>query len=313
MKLARFARGRIGPVALFFCFFWLVQFARCEEGSDPTAVVPFHRIFHIQAHRGAGIAAPENTLESFQASWKVGVVPEADLRTTKDGVIFCFHDANLARVVSNVDESRKQDALEQLSAEEVRRFEVGSFRGPCYAGQRVPSLAEVFSTMQGRPDRLLYLDIKTVDLDQLAELIRHYQVEKQVIFTSEKYPLIRRWKAKVPESMSLIWNRGTEEQLMAKLQTLREADFEGITFLQIHVFVGDMESEDPFKPSSAFLRSVGEELHSRGVVFQVLPWECADSRAYEKLLELGVASFATDYPEMTVAVVRRFQQDKSHK
>src|SRR5688500_3272866 len=53
--------------------------------------------FIIQSHRGAGELAPENTIESFELAWKLGTYPEADVRTTKDGVIVAFHDANFAR------------------------------------------------------------------------------------------------------------------------------------------------------------------------------------------------------------------------
>jgi hypothetical protein len=40
----------------------------------------------------------------------------------------------------------------------------------------------------------------------------------------------------------------------------------------------------------------------------VLPWECSDQKAYEKLLALGAESFATDYPEVTLAAVRNYQK-----
>ena len=60
----------------------------------------------------------------------------------------------------------------------------------------------------------------------------------------------------------------------------------------------------------AFFR---EELKSRGIVFQVLPWECSDQRAYEQLLALGAASFATDYPEVTLAAVKHFREKQGGK
>jgi glycerophosphoryl diester phosphodiesterase len=40
--------------------------------------------FNIQAHRCAGIALPENTLESAEWAWQHGVTPEVDLRLTED-------------------------------------------------------------------------------------------------------------------------------------------------------------------------------------------------------------------------------------
>src|SRR6187200_1239601 len=66
--------------------------------------------FHIQAHRGAGDAFPENTLESFEWSWKHGVTPESDLRMTKDGVIVCFHDSNFKRVPYHISDSLKKQS-----------------------------------------------------------------------------------------------------------------------------------------------------------------------------------------------------------
>src|SRR3954447_4472477 len=68
--------------------------------SDAKEPAPFH----IQAHRGAGNAFPENTLESFRWAWAQGVTPESDLRTTKDGTIVCFHDPNLKRVPYKIDD-----------------------------------------------------------------------------------------------------------------------------------------------------------------------------------------------------------------
>lgn len=277
-----------------------IAFTDCCRAASPE-ITPS---IHIQAHRGAGIARPENTLESFEWSWSIGVTPEADLRTTSDGTIVCFHDANLARVVSNIDDKRKQLGVEKLPLADVQLLEVGSFRGPQFAGQRIPTLQSVLAAMTGRPERLLYLDIKTAQLDPLITLIREYQVERQVIFTTTHHRLIRDWKMRVPESLTLLWNGGSETELAAKMASVRETGFEGITHLQIHVHVVDLNADEPFTPRSDFLRLLGQELKSRGIVFQALPWECADQRAYEKLLTLGVESFATDYPEVTLRAVQ---------
>src|SRR5690606_8754395 len=111
--------------------------------------------------RGAGSDRPENTLESFEYAWSLGVTPEADLRVSAQGTIVCFHDQDLRRVVSNVDGEAAQRGVEQLTDAEIAELEVGAFRGEQYRGQRVPTLATVFSAMQNHPERGLYLDIKT--------------------------------------------------------------------------------------------------------------------------------------------------------
>jgi glycerophosphoryl diester phosphodiesterase len=267
--------------------------------------------FHIQAHRGAGIALPENTLESFQWSWAHGVTPEADLRLTKDGHIVCFHDPDFKRVPTNADAASKKLSVEKLSLAELQKLDVGAFRGKEFAGERIPTLDSVLAQMHGHPDRMLYLDIKTVDMDRLAEMVRKYGVERQTIFTSTKYNLIRDWKKRIAESPTLLWNGGTEAELTKKLADVRKQNFDGITHLQIHVHVGDLNSAEPFNPSTKFLQAVAKELKSRGIVFQVLPWECSDQNAYEKLLALGAESFATDYPEVTLAAVRNYHQKEA--
>jgi glycerophosphoryl diester phosphodiesterase len=306
MTTHRFMRMRAKqylPILVFWT--WLVAGKCLSAAADEKPL-------HIQAHRGGGVARAENTLEIFQWAWKMGVTPEADLRTTKDGVIVCFHDENFVRVVKYIDPARKKLGIEQLPLAEVQKLDVGSFRGSQFAGQRIPTLASVFSEMRGRPERLLYLDIKTVDLENLAELVREHDVESQVIFTTKDHWLIQVWKKLVPKSQTLLWNGGTEQELIDKMAAVRKANFDGITYLQIHVHVGDLASDEPFDPSSKFLRDVGKELKSRGIVFQTLPWECADVHAFEKLLELGSASFATDHPINTLQAVRNFREREKH-
>jgi glycerophosphoryl diester phosphodiesterase len=266
--------------------------------------------FHIQAHRGAGNALPENTLESFEWSWKHDVTPESDLRVTKDGTIVCFHDPNFKRVPVNITDAQKNESVEKLSLSDVQKFDVGSFRGSQFAGEHIPTLASVFAEMRGHPERLFYIDIKSIKLDRLAALVRKLKVERQIIFTSEKPQLIRDWKKRVPESMTLLWNRGSEEELAKKMDELRKTDFAGITHLQIHVKVVDIKSDEPFIPSSPFLRSLGKELKSRHIVFQTFSAECNDEQVYHRLMSLGVESFATDFPEQTLRAMQSFRPEQ---
>lgn len=288
---------------------WLIAAGAASAQNLAADSLPFH----IQAHRGAGIAMPENTLETFRWSWGRQVTPEADLRTTKDGEIVCFHDANFKRVVRGSDDKTNTATIESLPLSQIQKLDVGSFRGPQFAGQRVPTLASVFADMRDQSGRLLYIDVKTVDLDQLAKLVKKFKVERQVIFTTSDHSLIRDWKKRVPASMTLLWNGGTEVELTKKMDALRKTGFDGITHLQIHVKVGDLANEEPFMPRTEFLKTLGEELAGRGIVFQVLPWECDNQSAYERLLGLGVDSFATDYPEVTLAAVRSFREKQQPK
>ena len=95
---------------------------------------------------------------------------------------------------------------------------------------------------------------------------------------------------------------GTEEQLEARLRKLEETSFKGITQLQIHV----RTTADGITPSEKFLVATGGKLRDRGILFQVLPWESKDPRLFHRLMDLGVASFATDYPDVLMSAVREY-------
>jgi glycerophosphoryl diester phosphodiesterase len=62
--------------------------------------IPLDKVV-VQSHRGAGALSPENSLEAFDIAWRLGTVPEADLRTSRDGVIVAFHDENFQRILPN--------------------------------------------------------------------------------------------------------------------------------------------------------------------------------------------------------------------
>jgi glycerophosphoryl diester phosphodiesterase len=268
--------------------------------------------FIIQSHRGAGELAPENTAEAFELAWKLGTVPEADLRTTKDGVIVTFHDANFERVVKGASPELQKKGVKDITFVELLKLDVGSWKGENFAGRRVSKLSNAFKLMTGKPERHMYLDIKNVDFKQLAEEVREHKVEKQIILASTKYEQIQEFKKLVPESQTLHWMGGTEEQLKARIGALRENNFADITQLQLHVKMNtNSASAEPFHLSRNFICSTGEELRERKILFQSIPWGIAEPKVYWQLLDLGVMSFATDFPDVTWKAVRDYYDQKN--
>lgn len=164
--------------------------------------------FVIQSHRGAGEMAPENTLEAFELGWKLGTWPEADLRTTKDGVIVAFHDGSFKRTVRNAPAELRKKGVADLTFAELSKLDVGGWKGEQFLGRRVSRITDVFALMRGKPERHLYLDIKNVDLDQLAREVRQHEVTRQILFTTTHYELIQQWKRLMPESDTLHWMGG---------------------------------------------------------------------------------------------------------
>ncbi|MDQ3439284.1 MAG: hypothetical protein M3478_02920 [Planctomycetota bacterium] len=270
--------------------------------------------FVIQSHRGAGELAEENTPEAFELGWKLNTIPEADVRTTKDGVIVAFHDKNFARVVKDASEELKKQGVEHLTFAELQKLDVGSWKGEQFAGRRVSRMSDIFALMKGKPERKLYLDIKQVDFPQLAGEVKAAGIESQVILASTKYDQIRQWRKLIPQGRTLLWMGGTEEKLRARLDELRKTEFADVSEVQIHTHLkgeaADVkrDSIDPFKESDAFLIEAGNELRSRGLLFQTLPYGGSTKEIYWKLLDLGLMSFATDHPDVTWDAVKAYYE-----
>lgn len=255
----------------------------------------------VQAHRGAGDLAPEGTKSAFELAWKLGCIPEADLRLTKDGVIVSFHDNNFERILPNAPAELRKKGVVDLTFAEMKQLDVGSFRGAQFAGQKPLSLAEMVSILKAHPERSLYIDIKKVDFHQLAE--ETVGVHPQLILASTKYDEIKLWKQVAPKSRTLHWMGGTQEQLAKRLEALRTTNFTAIDQLQIHVRTGD---DGSFTPSDDFLREAGNDLRTYGILFQTLAWGQKDAKIFHRLLDLGCASFATDYPDTTMEAIRQY-------
>jgi glycerophosphoryl diester phosphodiesterase len=297
------------PLGLLLLALTNVASAEPNQSWNVRDHVPLEK-FVIQSHRGAGELAPENTIEAFELGWKLGTYPEADVRTTKDGVIVAFHDNDFSRVVKDIPAELAKKGVADVTFEELGKLDVGSWLGDQFKGRRVSKISAVLDLMKSKPERHLYLDIKNVDLPQLAEEVRRAGVERQVVLAAPKIATIRQWKSLVPESDTLLWMSGTEKTKRSQIDELRKSNFEGVTQIQVHLRLPgdakDIQPGEPFSPSRAFLTELSGKLAQRGILFQTLPYGAKDASIYTQLLDAGLASFATDHPEITLKAVRDY-------
>lgn len=119
----------------------------------------------VICHRGASEFAHENTLEAYRATFELGADGnEIDIRSTRDGVLVCFHDDMLDHLLEAYGD------VSDYTWEELQRFR---FRAPGPFGEhcRIPTLREVFE-LHRQHAGLMHLDIKRPKLDRaIAELL----------------------------------------------------------------------------------------------------------------------------------------------
>lgn len=114
----------------------------------------------ILGHRGASALAPENTLAAFARALSDGADGiEFDVRLSRDGVPMVIHDATLKRT-GGIDRP-----VSELSASELQEIDVGSWFSAgrqateTFAGERLPSLAQVFQLFAANSG-VLYIEMK---------------------------------------------------------------------------------------------------------------------------------------------------------
>jgi glycerophosphoryl diester phosphodiesterase len=111
------------------------------EGRNPDQPVRAPPV-EIIGHRGAAYDAPENTLAAMRTGWAQGAdAVEFDLYLSKDGKIVVIHDKDTRRV-AGVDRPVVGQTFDEL-----RRFDVGKWKGPKFAGERIPTLTEILATV----------------------------------------------------------------------------------------------------------------------------------------------------------------------
>jgi glycerophosphoryl diester phosphodiesterase len=130
----------------------------------------------IVAHRGLLLHAPENTLANFRACLELRLGFEFDVRRTKDGHLVCIHDATVDHTTDGTGK------VSELTLEQVRRLDAGSWFDPKFAKEKVPTVAEVFQLVgeYHRHDILVAVDLKVGD------------VEEEVVRLAEKHGVVHR-------------------------------------------------------------------------------------------------------------------------
>src|SRR5688500_16528220 len=99
----------------------------------------------VIAHRGASSYAPENTLAAFDLAIEMGARHlELDVHLTRDDHVVVIHDDTVDRTTGGVG-----PVAEQTLAE-LKSLDAGSWFGEKFAGQRIPTFAEVLERYAGR-------------------------------------------------------------------------------------------------------------------------------------------------------------------
>jgi glycerophosphoryl diester phosphodiesterase len=187
--------------------------------------------------------------------------------------VVLLHDRDLKRVAGD---SRR---LDDMSYDEVRRLDVGSWFDPAFAGERVPTLAEVINLCRGKIR--LNIELKFFGPDRrlaqaVAGIVRDQDLESDCVVTSLNYDGLQEAKRHNPRlrtGLTVAHALGDVSRLEVDAISVR-ADF----------------------LSDELLRSA----HRHGQ--QVHVWTVNDAPSITRLMKRGVDNIITSDPDLAIRV-----------
>jgi glycerophosphoryl diester phosphodiesterase len=230
----------------------------------------------VTAHRGASLQAPENSMSAFRAAYEAGTdFVELDVQRTRDGAIVVFHDGDLLRMGGD---PRK---VGSMTLAEIRSVDIGGRRGAAYAGEHVPTLAEVIDYARGKFHINIELKYNVPDpglAPAVIALLREKDFLDHIVITSLDHAALRQ-----------------VERILPAIQT----------GLIVTAAVGNVTRTDTDFVSLNAARATAALIDkARAAGKQVHVWTVNTPEAMLRMIERDVDNIITDDPATLVRVMR---------
>ena len=238
----------------------------------------------ITAHRGASYLAPENTMASVKLAWRLAADSvEVDVYLSRDGQIVVIHDDTTKRTAS-VDWK-----VARRTVAELDRLDVGRWKDEKFAGEKIPTLAEVLATIPEGKRLLIEVKCGPEIVPELQRVLRDCPKRpEQTVIISFDFDVVVAVKQALP-GRTVLWLLGTtprrDKQTGKVLVTLedriarcRGAGLDGLSVSR----------------NSDLSASFVGRVHDAGLLLHV--WTVNSAEEARKLTALGVDAITTDRP-----------------
>jgi len=251
----------------------------------------------VFAHRGGGGLIPENTLEAFVYSARMGVdVLELDIHSTADGTLVVMHDAAVDRTTDG------RGRVNELTLEAVKKLDAGYLFSPD-GGQTfpfrnrkitVPTLREIFDAL---PEMKFNIEPKQHApsiIKPLCALIRERKMVDKIIVGSFNQTTIDDFRRECPEIATSASPSEVTKFLALVKAGLTDSYSPPMQALQVPKSLGSLQVV-----SKEFV----ETAHRRNLKVHV--WTINETADIQRLIEMGVDGIMTDYPDKLLTLLGR--------
>lgn len=251
----------------------------------------------VFAHRGGGGLFPENTLEAFEHSAKLGAdFLELDVHSTADGTLVVLHDASVDRTTDG------HGKISEMTLAEVKKLDAGypfttdggktfPFRGK---GITVPALAEIFDALPKTKFNIEPKQAMPSIIKPLCNLIRQRKMIDKVIVGSFRQAVIDDFRRECPEVATSASPSEVSKFLALEKTDISESYSPPMEALQIPEQIAGIR---------IVTKDFVEAAHKRNLKVHV--WTINEIADMRRLLEIGVDGIMTDYPDRLLTLVEQ--------
>jgi HEAT repeat protein/glycerophosphoryl diester phosphodiesterase len=149
-------------------------------------IVPIRAAFPVElshdimiiARHGTLENTPENTIVAFEKTADIGIRGlKVDVRKTRDGKLILMRDSTIDRTTDG------KGHVNQLTYEEIKLYDAGSWKSEEFAGERVPLLSDALQFAKERKMKLI-INVKEHGIEQKTlSLIKEFDMINHVYFS----------------------------------------------------------------------------------------------------------------------------------
>ncbi len=234
------------------------------------------KIFVI-AHRGASAYAPENTFPAFELALKMGSCGiETDIHITKDDIPVLIHDATVDRTTNGAGR------VNDLTLEELKRLDAGSWFSPEFAGTQIPTLEEFLKAFGHKAH--LVLEIKDgKSTEKTFTLVRDLGLLNESTFISFNMEVLKEIMRLEPNANVGFLTNYVDEKL---IRTMKDNNIKQVC---------------PYAPS--LTEPIVEMIRNYGLDIRV--WGVDKEDVIEKMISLGIYTMTVNFPDKLIEALKR--------
>lgn len=230
----------------------------------------------VLGHRGASGYAPENTIAAFRLGIRQGCHGfEFDVQLSRDGVAVVHHDWSVARTTGGSGEIRN------LTFQEIRALDAGTWFSPEFRGQKIPSLREVLELVP--EEMLLNVELKSRASDdpgleeKTIALLKEHGRLRNTIISSFNHLSLKRVRELSPDM-----------RLGLLCEFLPPHPFDYVENLKLDIY-----SLHP--RHDCVSAALVKETHARDM--KMVCWTVNTTERAKELLQYGADILITNYPD----------------